>query len=140
TSSYNGGNFSIRQRYSHGLLFQAAYTVGHAINYADSFSAAASDWWNLKLEKATAGYNANHKLALSAVWAIPAFSRSSMLKTITGGWQLSGVTILQSGSPFSVSCGTIFTPIRDASGRITGNSGCDFNADAVAGDRPNAPS
>jgi len=141
TSSYNGGNFALRQRYSHGLLFQAAYTVGHAINYADSFSAAASDWWNLKLERATAGYNANHKLALSAVWAIPGMpGSSSVMKHITSGWQLSGLTILQSGSPFSVSCGTIFTPIRDAAGRITGNSGCDFNADTATGDRPNAPS
>jgi Carboxypeptidase regulatory-like domain len=140
TSSYNGGNFSVRQRYSHGLLFQAAYTFGHAIDMADSFSASASDWWNLKLERATAGYNANQKLALSAVYLIPTMpGASAMMKTVTGGWQLSGLTILQSGSPFSVSCGTIFTPIRDAAGKIIGNSGCDFNADTATGDRPNAP-
>ena len=140
TSAYEGGNLSLCQRFSHGLQFQAAYTVGHAIDMADSFSAAASDWWNLKLEKGTAGFNAAHKLALSGVWDLPAVPGSlSLLKTITGGWQLSGLTILQSGSPFSVSCGTIFTPVRDASGKIIGNSGCDFNADTATGDRPDAP-
>src|SRR6185436_9586391 len=58
TSAFNGGNLSIRQRYNHGLLFQAAYTFGHATNQSDSFSASAVDWWNLKLENGTAGYNA----------------------------------------------------------------------------------
>src|SRR4051812_9156741 len=76
TSSYEGGNLSLRQRYSHGVQFQAAYTFGHAIDMADSFSAAASDWWNLKLEKGTAGYNAKHKLALSGVWDLPAIPGS----------------------------------------------------------------
>src|SRR5262249_58039095 len=127
-----------RQRSSHGWRFRAAYTFGHAITSADSCSAAASDWWTLKLEKGTAGFNANQKLALSAVWAIPTMpGASSVMKTITGGWQLSGLAILQSGSPFSVSCGTIFTPIREggvAAGRIIGNSGCDFNADTATGD------
>src|SRR5262249_48187533 len=37
-SSYNGGNFSIRQRASHGLLYQVAYTFGKALDYGSSFS------------------------------------------------------------------------------------------------------
>jgi hypothetical protein len=141
TSSYQGANFSLRKRYSSGLLFQAAYTVGHALNQSDSFSGfQVSDWWNLGLENATAGYNIAQKLALSAVWLIPSARMSSLTRYITGGWQLSGVTVLQSGNRFTVNCGTPFTPVRDAAGKIVGNSGCDFNADGNTGDRPNAPS
>jgi len=140
TSAFNGGNLSIRQRMNHGLLFQAAYTFGHATNQSDSFSASAVDWWNLKLENATAGYNASQKLAFSWVWDVPG-PRSSMalVKHIASGWQLSGVTILQSGSPFTVSCNTQFAPVR-TNGVVTGNTGCDYNADTNTNDRPNAPS
>ena len=57
-----------------------------------------------------------------------------------GGWQLAGMLIAQSGSPFSVVCnGRSFTPIRDPAGSIVGNSGCDYNADGPAIDRPNVP-
>ena len=49
--------------------------------------------------------------------------------------------IAQSGTPFTVVCnGRSFAPILDASGRIVGNSGCDYNADGEGNDRPNAPS
>ena len=57
-----------------------------------------------------------------------------------GGWQLSGVTILQSGTPFSITCNKPFAAVRDASGKIIGNSGCDFNGDGSAFDRPMAAS
>jgi len=47
--------------------------------------------------------------------------------------------IAQTGTPFTVFCGQPFGPMRDASGRIVGNSGCDYNADGTNNDRPNIP-
>jgi hypothetical protein len=48
--------------------------------------------------------------------------------------------IAQSGTPFTVICeGRAFTPVRDPSGAIVGNSGCDYNADGAGNDRPNVP-
>jgi hypothetical protein len=38
-----------------------------------------------------------------------------------------------------VFCGQPFQAVRDASGRIIGNSGCDFNADGRSGDPLNTP-
>ena len=62
------------------------------------------------------------------------------LAAVLGGWQLAGMLLAQSGTPFSVVCnGRSFTPIRDASGAIVGNSGCDYNADGAGNDRPNVP-
>ena len=64
-----------------------------------------------------------------------------MLKMIAGGWQLGTVAVAQSGNPFTVVCGgSAFKAILDASGRIVGNCGCDYNADGAGPDRPNAPS
>src|SRR5262249_4851655 len=51
TSSYIGGTFSARQRFSRGLTFQAAYTFGRALDYADGFGGGLpiQDAWNLNL-------------------------------------------------------------------------------------------
>jgi len=142
TSAYNGGNVSLRQRYSHGLLFQAAYTFGHAIDEADGFGGGlqVNDWYNLKLERGRAGFNVAQKLALSGIWQVPGWNNNALAKKITGGWQMSGIAILQTGTPFSVTCTSPFAAVRDSSGKIIGNSGCDYNADGSSFDRPNAPS
>ena len=42
--------------------------------------------------------------------------------------------------PFSVTCNNPFAAVRDSSGRVVGNSGCDYNADGSNFDRPNTPS
>jgi hypothetical protein len=58
---------------------------------------------------------------------------------ITGGWAISGTTILQSGHPFTVNTTAAFQPVRDANGNITGitaGSG-DYNADGNNNDYPN---
>ena len=55
----------------------------------------------------------------------------------SGGWQLAGVLLAQSGTPYSVFCTRGFVPVRNAAGAIVGNSGCDYNADGTNLDRPN---
>jgi hypothetical protein len=142
TSSYIGGTFSARQRFSRGLTFQAAYTFGRALDYADGFGGGLpiQDAWNLNLDHAAAGFNVPQKFAFSGVWQIPTTSRARVLKLVTEDWQLSGIAILQSGMPFSVTCTLPFTPVRNAAGQIIGNSGCDYNADGSNFDRPNTPS
>ena len=69
------------------------------------------------------------------IYTLPAPVRSAFFR----GWQLSGITILQSGSRFSVTCTSAFAAQRNASGIAIANTGCDYNADGSAFDRPNAP-
>ena len=68
------------------------------------------------------------------------FQPRGVAGAILGGWQLGGVLIAQTGSPFTVFCGRGFVPVRNAAGAIVGNNGCDYNADGTNFDRPNAPS
>jgi hypothetical protein len=141
-SSYNGGNFAIRQRATHGLLYQAAYTFGKALDYGSSFSGGSVlmvDVMNLRLNRGLADQHRAQKFAFSAIYEIPMPAQSALLKGIAGGWQLSGVGTFQSGGPFTVSCGDPFRPVYDSAGKIVGNSGCDYNADGTNNDRPNMP-
>jgi hypothetical protein len=141
SSFYNGGNFSVRKRYGAGLDLQAAYTFGKAIDDSSSFGRglAIVDADNLKLNRALADFDIRHKLALSLLYETPKVGNSA-IGSFLGGWQVGGVTILQSGRPFSVNCTLPFNPIRDSAGNITGNRGCDYNADGLNNDYPNAPS
>jgi hypothetical protein len=141
-SSYNSGNVLLRQRTSRGLFVQAAYTYGHAIDQADTFGGGLGiiDAWNTRNEKGNAGYDVTQKLAFSVVYLIPTPHLSpAFLNQAIGGWQLSTITVLQTGTRFSVTCSNPFTAVRNSAGTIVGNSGCDYNADGNTSDRPNAP-
>jgi hypothetical protein len=77
---------------------------------------------------------------MSLIYDIPSPVEAGVAKAIFGGWQIGAVTILQSGAPFNVNCTQAFIPIRDSAGNITGNSGCDFNADGFNNDFMNVAS
>ena len=142
-STYNSGNFILRQRASHGLSLQGAYTYGHALDQSDTFGGniAFVDAWNTRQEKGNSGFDVAQKLALSAVYQIPTpHYQSAIVRGVISGWQFSEITVLQTGSRFSVTCSLPFAAVRNSAGAIVGNSGCDYNADGTNNDRPNAPS
>ena len=61
---------------------------------------------------------------------------------ITGGWSVSGTTIVQSGYPFTVYSSAAFSPLKNSTGQFIGyapGSG-DFNADGDNNDYPNVTS
>jgi outer membrane receptor protein involved in Fe transport len=140
TSSYTGGTVSVRKRYSRGLDFQVGYTLGKAIDISSSYDVNLINTTNLKLNRGLADFDIRQKLAGAVVYDIPSPKKEGGLSKLLDGWQVGAVLILQSGSPFSVFCGASFQPIRDASGNIIGNSGCDFNADGFNYDYLGAPS
>ena len=141
SSFYNGANFSVRKRYGAGLDLQAAYTFGKAVDDSSSFGRglAIVDADNLTLNRGLADFDIRHKLALSILYETPKLGNNAIAQ-FAGGWQVGAVTILQSGRPFSVNCTLPFNPVRDSSGAIIGNTGCDYNADGLNNDFPNAPS
>jgi len=59
----------------------------------------------------------------------------AIVRAVLGGWQLSGLAILDNGTPLTVTNGGAFR--LDPNTRL--NIGGDYNADNTGGDRPNAP-
>jgi hypothetical protein len=140
SSFYNGMNASVRKRYASGLTFQVAYTFGKAIDDSSSFGLGLDvvDANNLKLQRGLADFDVRNKLAVSALYNTPRISGNAFLSFLTA-WELGGIAILQTGSPFSVRCTSPFSPLSNASGAVIGNKGCDYNADGLNYDFPNAP-
>jgi hypothetical protein len=124
SSFYNGANVSVKKRFSSGLNFQVAYTFGKAIDDSSSFGLGLNieDANNLKLSRGLSDFDVRQKLALSLLYETPLIGQSSVAKVFSR-WQLGVITILQSGQPFAVYCGS-----------------CDYNLDGFYYDYPNAPS
>jgi hypothetical protein len=139
-SRYNGVAFAVRVSRK-DVNAGAAYTLGKAVDRSSSATPAQlpDAHGPLDQNEGPSDFDIRHKLAVSLNWKLPSPS-SGGAKAIFGGWQLAGVVLAQSGTPYSVVCQRGFVAVRDAAGNIVGNSGCDYNADGTNLDRPNKPS
>ena len=107
-SWYDAGYVNVRRKYSHGLSFLANYTLAKNLTNAPDFrspmdeSAIPQNNSDLAAEKGP-GCDVRHRLALSAVYNIPAFQHTTLTKLLTQNWQFSTVYQIESGMPFTVS-------------------------------------
>ena len=104
SSSYNSLQVNLRINNYHGLSFQTAYTWSHAIDIAGTGDfAGVMNAYNLRADRGNSDYDRRQMLILNYVYALPFFNTSTgSLRTALGGWQLSGITTFQTGTPFSV--------------------------------------
>lgn len=104
-SNYHALQVRITKRFSQGFQFDGNYTWSHALDYvSDAFNNKAGgsyrpeDTFNRKLEYGNADFDIRHRLVGDWVWDLPVFRSSRLL----GGWSLSGIVELQTGSPFTI--------------------------------------
>jgi len=126
-SIYHALQATFSRRWSQSYL-QAAYTFSKNIDATSTgntaFNTAWNDQSNINASRGISDFNRPHRLALTYAYDLPFYMHSSGIrKAALGGWQVSGVTIFQSGLPFSIydsSAGTAFlgagsTPLLGAS-------------------------
>ena len=102
-SSYNAFQISGR-RNAGGLELTLAYTYSHSIdNSSDRYDSSFVDSYNLSSYRASSNFDQRHILTISYVYQLPIFNHvTGLKKTFLGGWQISGITTMQTGEPFSV--------------------------------------
>lgn len=130
-SKYHGIQLQVNKRYTRGFSGQVSYTWGKAYDDGSDVQVGALpvDARDLGLEWGPADFDVRHRVAINWLWAVPFMrDRPGLVGALLGGWQVNGVTALQSGFPFSV-----FTSLSYAAGG-------DYNGDGVNNDRPNQPS
>ncbi len=100
------------------LTLSLAYTYSHSIDSSsDRFDGAFVNSYNLATNRASSNFDVRHNLAISYVYGLPFFKGSGLSHILLGGWQLSGITVAQTGTPFSISNDTKF---GDAAGVANG--------------------
>jgi Carboxypeptidase regulatory-like domain len=126
-SRYNSLQTTLSRRWSHGY-FQTAYTWSKAIDATSTgntaFNTAYNSQTDVNASKGLSDFDRTHRLVVSYVYELPFLRNSTGIEhMVLGGWQVSGITTLQSGLPFSIfdsGAGTAFlgagsTPLLGAS-------------------------
>ena len=101
SSTYHALQTSVRRTIG-SLNLSVAYTYSHSIDdSSDRFDGSFVDSANPSANRASSNFDQRHILNISYVWDLPGF-KSGLTNAILGGWQFSGVTSYQTGTPYSV--------------------------------------
>lgn len=130
-SNYNSLQVSVRRNVTHGLTLLMSYTYSKTLGYAGAFNGTV-DPFDSRLNYGLQSYDRPQNFNISYIYQLPDagtkyFNSNKFANGVLNGWQVSGITNYQSGSPLSVSTGTI---------NCTGNStvcGNNFGADTWTG-------
>jgi hypothetical protein len=104
-SAYNALQVHVEKRMSHGIQVGASYTYSHALDEQSALGLFynGNNPLNLRDGYASSDFDRTHVFNFSYVYKLPDFYGKSTLEgRLTDGWSLVGLTVLQSGQPFSV--------------------------------------
>jgi hypothetical protein len=102
SSIYHALQASLRKTVG-ALQFSVAYTFSHSID--DSSSGGDTgfvDSYDLARNRASSNFDQRHVVAISYIYDLPIFKGKGLTHSLLGGWQVSGITSIQTGSPFTV--------------------------------------
>jgi hypothetical protein len=101
--NYNSLQLQARKQFTGGGLVNVSYTYGKSITDSSAWNEGPQDSYNFKNERGLASYDRRHIFALSYVYPLPFWKeQNTWYKIAFGAWQLSGITMLQSGMPLNL--------------------------------------
>ncbi len=166
-STYNAFQTTLRRMHN-GLDLGISYTYSHSIDdSSDRSDATFVNSFDLAANRASSNYDQRHLLNISYVYALPGAEAlakwiallntdynedgtspvppvppapSRLARTVFDGWELSGITIYQSGTPFSVINGGSSTSVSvlDNAG-VANGAGAGSYPDVVGNPHLRAP-
>jgi hypothetical protein len=106
-SVYHGLQATVLHRFAGGLYLQSAYTYAKSIDDTSTsqvaFISRFNDQTNARASRSLSDYDRKHRWINTFTYSLPFFAhRSGAAHAALGGWDISGVVTLQSGTPFSV--------------------------------------
>lgn len=109
-SKYHGLQTELTRRFSHGFMLKADYTWSKALDNTDCCSGNIYNWYpnarNANLEWGRSSFDAEHNFIATYIYELPFFhGRRDFAGQAFGGWQLSGITMIQTGLPIDVVAG-----------------------------------
>jgi len=99
--NYNSLQAGVRMENRHGLTLQLAYTYSHEIDEVTNDLNSLSNPFDPRYDRGSGGFDRRHILNMNYIYNLPFFANSTNLleRTALGGWQFSGITVWQSGTP-----------------------------------------
>jgi hypothetical protein len=102
---YDALNVVLTQRLNHGATILASYTWSHDLDEGpDSNSTQPMNPYNVALDYASSNWDIRHRFVADYSYILPFFHGSSnaFMRYALGGWQINGITTLQTGMPVNV--------------------------------------
>jgi hypothetical protein len=126
-SHYHSLQTTLSRRWGAGY-FQGAYTFSKSTDATSTgntaFNTAFNDESTLAASRGLSDFDRTHRLAVSYRYDVPYFKSETGAKgALLRGWALSGITIVQSGAPFSVTdsaAGSAFLGLGFTPGTLSG--------------------
>jgi hypothetical protein len=103
--AYNALQAHVEKRMSHGIQVGASYTYSHALDEQSGLGLFynGNNPLNLRDGYASSDFDRTHVINFSYVFRLPDFgAKHSLEGYVVNGWSLVGLTVLQSGQPYSV--------------------------------------
>lgn len=135
SSIYHGMTIRADKRFSRGLTVLFAYTAGKAIDDASSavnflgpVAGTHVDIYNWRNERSLSSFDISQRAVISYIYELPFGRNRSLLTRLPGwldmavkGWQISGITTLQTGLPLIIGGANNNTNLFTASQRPNNN-------------------
>src|SRR5579885_303937 len=104
TSKYNALTAKFEKRFSRGLSFLASYAWSHSTDLNSEFGGSSpQNNACIKCDLGNSGFDQRHVAIFSYVYMVPAFSSwNRLLRTVVGGWEVAGITDVESGRVYNV--------------------------------------
>ncbi|MFZ0687593.1 MAG: carboxypeptidase regulatory-like domain-containing protein [Terriglobales bacterium] len=97
-SAYNAFEAMVEKRFSHGLQFQASYTLSKSLDEGSTFEETLNPF-NPKASRGLSLFNSKQRFVISYDWELPIRKRTGVMGGIVNDWAVSGITQFQSGFP-----------------------------------------
>src|SRR5271163_4792197 len=97
-SSYNAFEAMLEKRFSHGLQFQASYTLSKSLDDGSTFEETL-DPFNFRASRALSLFNSHQRFVVSYDWELPIPEHKGFAGKVLNDWAVSGITQFQSGFP-----------------------------------------
>jgi hypothetical protein len=115
-STYHSGQFSLSRRWAAGSAFSASYWFSKTLDYLSAMNLGgaaarplsgendiAQNPLDLRAEHGPSLFDARHRFVWSGSWRVPSpRSLTGWRKVAASGWQLNGIAVTTSGSPFTI--------------------------------------
>ena len=101
TSNYHSLQVSLNRRMQKGLAFSLNYTFSRTL---ESSGGSFQNIYDIGVEAGLSSIHRANVLNINYVYELPFFRKQAngLLRAILGGWDISGVTVYQSGAPNSI--------------------------------------
>jgi hypothetical protein len=100
-SNYNSLQVLVQKNFSHGLQFQASYTLSKTMDNASSFESALNPI-NFNATYGLSAYDARNRFVFNYVWDLPVPKFDGFKGKLLDGWEASGILSFQSGFPIRI--------------------------------------